>query len=197
MKIHNIGWLLLLLWSMFACEKGKKTQISQAGADSIRVQLQTLNDSMNKTWQEMTASDDLKFRSFKRLLQEISYMNTYNESLHDSLVKEQESLTALRYKSPQSLTSSQIDTYDAASDAFKKRVLRLSNSTPGYNECSLCRELWQDIENADNATLINRINYDRHATQYNNFIRTYGQELAELNADYKNLSPRPLFQIPL
>jgi hypothetical protein len=139
----------------------------------------------------------MKEDGLKDLLEQISLLKSYNKPLHDSLQKAHAKLTALRYTSPPTVTSAVIDAYDAQSDKVKNDLYRLGNSTPGFANCTLCGELKEKIENADNQTLFNRINYDRQAQAYNEFIKVHGSDLAAIRQAYSNLSPLPLFQIPM
>jgi hypothetical protein len=196
-RIFAFFSLILTIWLACACDRSKNSENAQIEADSLQTQLITLNDSVNRAWEQLVASDQLREQSLKDLLEQIAGMRSYNKPLHDSLVNEQAELSRLRYTSPATLSSAIIDTYDAKSDKVKNGVYRLGNATPEYAACALCGELREKIEQADNQTLFNRINYDRQAQAYNEFIKTYASDLTQIRPAYSNLSPLPLFQIPM
>jgi hypothetical protein len=190
---------LFLFYLCFACSCDNRKQVenNKIHGDSLQTQLIVLNDSVNQAWEELIASDQVKEQSLKDLLEQISGLRNYNKTLHDSLSNEVARLSSIRYTSPPALTSAVIDAYDTLSDKVKSRVYQLGNSTPGFSACALCGELIESIEKADNQTLFNRINYDRQAQAYNEFIRKHTADLTEIRPAYENLSPLPLFQIAL
>ena len=166
-------------------------------SDSLETQLITLNDSVNQAWQVLVASDQAKEQSLKDLLEQIAGLPNYNKFLHDSLIKEHARLVSLHYASPPQLSSAAIDAYDAQSDKVENGVYTLGNATPGYDQCALCGELTEKIENADNQALYNRINYDKQVQAYNAFVKTHGDDLTQIRSAYSNLKPLPLFQIQI
>jgi hypothetical protein len=196
-KILSLSSLMLLVWLACSCEKSNKSGNAQVNADSLQTQLITLNDSVNIAWEALVASDQAKEEGLRDLLEQISLLKNYNKPLHDSLQLAQAELSRLRYSSPPTVTSAVIDAYDAQSDKVKNGVYSLGNATPGFAACALCGELREKIDNADNQTLFNRINYDRQAQAYNDFIKTHADDLAAIRPAYSNLSPLPLFQIPM
>jgi hypothetical protein len=195
LRIFSVSLIFSFIWFVCSCEERRQPQGGQAYADSLQTQLIVLNDSVNQAWEGLITSDQLREQSLKDLLEQISALPNHNKSLHDSLVKEQAGLSRIRYSSPPALTPAVIDTYDTESDKLKSRVYQLGNSTPGFAACVLCGELMENIEKADNQTLFNRINYDRHAMVYNAFIKKHATDLAAIKPAYENLSPLPLFQI--
>ena len=174
-----------------ACQQTRNAG-STIGADSLKTTYLALNDSVTRTWQRMTDSDDEKISNVKRLLQEISYTKVHNRALLDSLLRMQTALPAKRY-TMETMVSEQIDAYDQATDSLLQQIPRLMASVPDLESYPLCAKLSQEIDSANQAVLMNRIHYDKYAKLYNQFIREHADALEKTG--YAKQKPKPLFQL--
>jgi hypothetical protein len=160
--------------------------------DSLKSMFMGLTDSVDVSWKAMIEKDDNKISNIKRLLQEVSYTKTHNQSLLDSLQRLQTTLTSKRY-TPETMASERIDAYDLATDSLVTALPRLMASVPNIESYPLCAELNQEIQAANESVLVERIHYDKHARAYNQFVKEYSKELKEVG--YENLQPKMLFQL--
>lgn len=195
-SFKNLIPLIVILLLAFACERGKKAE-KVVSVDSLRTQLQVLNDSLYKDWHEMKASDDQKLNYVKRLLQEMSYSYQYDKALHDSVLRVQEELFASRFQNPYQVRSEKIDAYDASTDRLILLLNQFIQASPEHEKCSLCKELYTDIKKANDDVIIYRKHYDEKVRAYNDFIKKHKDELLTINPAYDTLKTVSSFQLIL
>jgi hypothetical protein len=197
--MRNFGNLflgLIILSFYFSCERKEETQqLSEQQIDSVYLVYQALNDSLQKSWDVMIQDDDRKLAHLRRLLQEITYTNNYDEQLMDSLNIMLDNLVKLRYDQETMLDSDLIDTYDSASMKMVSRITQLAVSHPSYDSYPLMQDLINDIQEAQNMVLIYRIHYDDYAKEFNKFVDNVKNIQFERDATKMNLNKRPLFEL--
>lgn len=163
---------------------------------AVKAEIDQINDSLQLSWNTMIDSDDRKLSDLQRLLQEVSYTKDHDEKkLHDLLSKS-EQLKRLRYQQ-KSMTSNQIDNYDAQTDSLLKASFLLVEETEEMKTHSLTSSLIEDIKKADGQVILNRVNYDNWAKRFNTLVKEKEKTLSRIGPPYSSYKPLPLFQLPL
>ncbi|HSZ71565.1 MAG TPA: hypothetical protein VK750_02745 [Cytophagaceae bacterium] len=168
MKVNSYLAALLLAVAVFSCKENntKKTEGTASSNNVALAHLQALDDSCNKAWNMMMGSDDQKIKDIQRLLQEISYIPAHNVQKLERLSQRAKELSTKRY-TPETMTSSAIDTYDGTTDSLLKEVFDLKRTTKGVENYTLTEELEASIREADGMVVNYRVLYDSWADKYN------------------------------
>lgn len=189
---HTTYFLIGVLFFLASCSGNG---IFSSNKKSTKATANTLQEEVNKAWEEMIMSDDKKVADMKRLLQEISYTNDYDQTTWTYVNSMVENLPAKRY-SQQSMTSSQIDQYDIATDQAIKKVFDLQESSNEMKSHPIGTELKSDIQKSDNDIVMYRIKYDVSAKKYNTFVENNTKTLTKLGEPYTGFKKLPLFELP-
>src|SRR5690606_31183311 len=97
-QLTTLFFVILCLFIISSCEKkSTPSELTQGAVDSLHLALQTMDDSLEISWQRMMEDDDQKIADARRLLEEISYTNQYNPVQFDSLQQNLKTLTVMRY----------------------------------------------------------------------------------------------------
>ncbi|MBX9853423.1 MAG: hypothetical protein K2X86_16880 [Cytophagaceae bacterium] len=185
--------LLSTILFAFSCErKGpeKTEEKKEAKLETVKIGMDAIVDSLNKSWNAIINTDDQKFADIKRLLEEISYTNKYDARLQDSLMKQIEVVKAQRFD--QNIDLNQMDKYDSITDAYILKVFELKQKTKGIEQHPLADELVEDIAeaNSSQATAVLRLRYDRWAKQYNDYLKDNKKSLEKLGEPYASMKER-------
>lgn len=184
---------------IFSCEPKKEqkqepTNTNVAEKSKVQMEIDQLLDSVNTVWNAMILSDDEKFLSIKRLLEEISYTKKYNVLKQQELLNQLPAIKAKRY-TQETLSDSSITAYDAATDTLISHVFKLSAATPDLSNHTIAAELIEEINAANGNELIQyRVKYDRWAKELNAYIKNNKEELEKLGEPYKSLKELSLFE---
>jgi len=172
---------IMCLWS---CTQNSNNTDKKGSKDTQKTALeyQSLQDSVNVSWQNMIKSDDQKISDIKRLLDEVSYTKKYNLFLHDSLLQLHKTLSLKRYTQRSMSESKLIDAYDNATDSIVKGVFRLVKTTPSIAQYPMAVNLMEEIIAADNNVVIYRVKYDNWAKTYNIFVNRNKEKLTKINS---------------
>ncbi len=172
-SIKSYFTIILLSIIAFSCgdntksnEEKKTKEVSTDGAATLTV----LTDSVNTVWTTMIEDDDLKLGYLKRLLDEVSYTNSYNKIKYDSLVSDLALLKKSRYNQKTMSASDKIDAYDMETTYLESQIFDFAQNHPRFEEYPLMQELINDIAGIDNQTIYHRTHYDNAAIAYNKFI---------------------------
>lgn len=180
-----------LLSCNHSTEKTNKTESN----NTLEATLKPIIDSMNYAWELIIKADDQKISDLKRLLLEISYTDKYDVMAHDSLLRLTELLPSKRYQL-ESMTSDQINYYDAETDKVINAVRELAGRTPGIENHDIVPKLLNDIISANGDILIQqRRKYDESATQYNNYLEQNKEAIQNAGTPYNSLKKKELFTI--
>jgi hypothetical protein len=163
--------------------------------DSLQTQFKALDDSLQTSWQVMIASDDDKLRLVGQLLNEIGKGCPHDKAIHAELVREHQGLPAKRYASPDAMTSSQIDQYDAATDTLLNDLRSFYQNVPTQKCCSGCQATLDEVERLHGEVIMFRIRYDNHAKEYNALVTQQKEKLAALKPEFKTLKTKQLFSL--
>jgi len=185
--------LIIFLLLSFSCKKPGKTKVSHSEVDSIEIAFHGSYDSIKVCWNRMITDDDEKLFHIKRLLEEISYTNNYDQEIYDSLMTLQEELVALRYDQQSMSNSDLIDDYDIRTAELIKKVITFSKNHPDFKKYPLMSELIMDIQEADNRVLLHRIKYDNFCRIYNEIISQHEDIVTRINP--QSLEKKALFTL--
>ena len=184
----QIGKVILgfLILTFINCSgKRNSTRLTTQDIDSINVRAVMLQDSIQATWKVMQSEDDEKLTYMKRLIDEVSYTNVYDQQTYDSLAQSIEQLKAMRYDDRSMANSESIDQYDSATRSVLNRVITFAENHPKYEDYPIMKELIDDIIAFDQRVIYRRVDYD-------NFIETNQKVFSE---NGKNYTKKPLFQL--
>jgi hypothetical protein len=189
---------LLLLWItciflVQACQQNgaKKQDEIQA----LRLQIDSLQNSMDIAWDTMIAEDDKKLDYMKRMMQEAVYVVKADESRVELLSGEIEALRKFRYNRVTMNNSDLIDDYDNATDSTLRKVMAFMATIEGANEVPLVMELEDDIFKFDQMVLKRRVVFDDAAIKLNIIIENQSKDLEALGAPYNSLEKQALFML--
>ncbi|HWZ21141.1 MAG TPA: hypothetical protein VNW06_00725 [Cytophagaceae bacterium] len=187
---------IMLFVALFSCDdKSTTTTTSDStkiATDTTLLVLKDIRDSSDKAWEFMIKSDDQKISDIMRLLQEISYCKKYNVLLLDSLNAAMKTMKDKRYKQL-TMTSAEIDEYDAFTDHIIARVKYLGSTVKDIQEHPLAETLYADIASADNDIVRYRNLYDNFAFAYNDYLEANKKSLGDKAKDFQKL---PVFRLP-
>jgi hypothetical protein len=178
-----------------SCERKTDGDQSLTKKEKIKQEIDLINDSLNSSWNNMSASDDQKLKDIKRLLDEVSYTGKYNVLLYDSLVSLHKQLLAKRYDAATMSDSQKIDAYDQATDSLLKATFRLVNTTPEIENHPIAKTLIEDIMFADNNLVLYRARYDRWVKEYNSYVDRHSGKLEKLGMPYSTFKKKPMFSL--
>lgn len=194
-QLAGLFFAVAVLFFISSCEKkSKETALSQNEVDSLSLALVAMEDSLETAWTQMMEDDDQKIADAKRLLEEISYTNIYDQAQYDSLQQNLKTLQSMRYDNISMENSLLIDNYDSSSNKVMNEIISLASSHPEFQRYPLMKELISDIQKANGRVLRHRVNYDYVAKQYNQFIEAHQDELEEVDS-LKTLKKKPLFEL--
>lgn len=187
--------VILILFFISSCEKkSSQKEMSQNELDSLSIELDAIEDSLEVAWNRMIEDDNQKIADAKRLLEEISYTNQYNPVQYDSLQQNLLTLQQMRYSTVSMENSALIDDYDSASNKITNEVITMASAHPEFQRYPLMKELISDIQKANARVLRHRINYDYAAKQYNQFVEEHEEELEQVDS-LKEIKKKPLFEL--
>lgn len=194
-QLSGLFAAILILFFISSCEKKtKQKEMSQNELDSLSIELEAIEDSLELAWNRMIEDDNQKIADAKRLLEEISYTNQYNPVQYDSLQQNLMALQQMRYSTVSMANSALIDDYDSASNKITNEVITMASTHPEFQRYPLMKELISDIQKANARVLRHRINYDYAAKQYNQFVEEHEEELEQVDS-LKEIKKKPLFEL--
>ena len=195
LKIVAVALLALLAGAASCKRDGSKTATTNpAAASAAKAQLDVLQDSVVVKWRNMTESDDQKIGVTRLLLRELQGQPGVDAAQLQGLARANTRLKILRY-TQQSMTSSDlIDRYDAAQDSLLHALYPVA-APNGNAPTENARNFVEGIQQLDAGVVAFRVQYDRAAKQYNDYLKLHRPELQSLNGKYAEAKPYPLFTI--
>ena len=187
-------WLALLLAVFTACNRTPKP-LDPVSATAAKQQLDVLRDSVDIRWTQMIASDDAKIVATSQMLSELERWPAADKQQLQQLNRANSRLKSLRYQQL-TMQSAHIDRYDAAQDSLLGALRRLVSAPGVVAPSSTAQNTLDTIGQYDGQVVGYRVQYDRVAKQFNNYLRLHQTELQSLGGKYSQLTPLPLFQLP-
>jgi len=188
--------LLIITASAASCKRdgSKSASLNPASAKAVKAQLDILRDSVDKKWQVMTDNDDRKIGVTRLLLQELQKVPGSNASQLQGLTKANDRLKVIRYDQRSMASSELIDRYDAAQDSLLHALYPVA-APDGAAPTESARNFVEGIQQLDAGVVGYRVQYDRAAKTYNNYLQLHQAELQSLGGKYAELQPLPLFEL--
>lgn len=198
MNYRNIIFLFsiaVVAGGIFSCSRKAKKTAEGPARDSLIMEYQALQDSLDKEWKVMIEDDDEKIALLKRLILEVSYTNSYDKQRFEALNEMVDQLKQMRYDRESMRDSQMIDAYDSATFAVTDQVIDFARSHPRYKDFPFMEELINEINQKNDLILIYRVHYDNWAKDLNAFIKKRGKKLRKFGQVVPD-KPVPLFQLP-
>lgn len=193
-KFAFVFFLFAAAFSACKPDRAKTAAVSPASAAAVRAQLDDLRDSVDVSWRRMMDSDDRKVGTTRLLLRELAQQRRVDAAAVQGLARANDRLKALRYDQATMAESARIDQYDAAQDSLLKALYPVA-APGGQAPTEQARDFVEGIQQADAAVVGYRVNYDRAAKQYNNYLKLHQAETQALGGKYATLRPLPLFEL--
>ncbi|MCB2377353.1 hypothetical protein LGH70_07165 [Hymenobacter sp. BT635] len=195
MKLLLPMTLLVLLSNLNSCKTDRSTKaVDPTSPAAAKAQLDVLRDSVDARWTKMTASDDAKIKSTDQVLRALEKQPGADKAQLKALARANDQLKNRRYDQQTMSASDKIDAYDAAQDSVLKAVYNLAMPAAGQPDATV-QQLTNDIQTADGQVIGFRVNYDRAAKQFNNYIQLHQDALSKAGGKYTQLQPLPLFEL--
>ncbi|WP_196282157.1 hypothetical protein [Hymenobacter jeongseonensis] len=153
-----------------------------------------LSDSVDVKWRNMTESDDQKIGVTGLLLRELKSQPGANATQLQGLERANARLKTRRYTQQTMGSSELIDQYDAAQDSLF-RVLMPVASPNGNAPTENARNFVEGLQQLDAGVVGFRVQYDRAAMQYNNYVKLHQAEIQSLGGKYSGVKLLPLFTL--
>ena len=188
--------LVLLLSGAAACKRdGSRTAaVSPASAAAVKTQLNVLRDSVDLKWRNMIESDDQKIGVTRLLLRELQGQPGRTPAQLQAFERANARLKARRYDQQTMATSALIDQYDAAQDSLLQALYPVAAPNGGA-PTENARNFVEGLQELDAGVVGFRVQYDRAAQQYNDYLKLHQAELQSLGGKYASLQPLPLFTV--
>ena len=177
-----------------ACNRTPKL-IDPASATAARQQLDVLRDSVDVRWTQMMTSDDAKITATGQMLSELERWPAADKPQLAQLTQANNRLRALRYRQL-TMQSAEIDRYDAAQDSLLGVLRRLVTVPASAAPSATVLNTLDTIGQYDGEVVGYRVQYDKAAKQFNNYLQVHQTQLQSLGGKYKQLAPLPLFVLP-
>ena len=172
----------------------KTVALDPASAAAVKTQFDVLRDSVDVKWRSMTESDDQKIAITRLLLREIKNQPGINAAQLQDLERANTRLKTRRYTQQTMASSDLIDQYDTAQDSLLRAVYPIAapnDNAPTEN----ARNFVEGLRQLDEGVVGFRLQYDRAARQYNDYLKLHQAELQSLGGKYAEFKKLPLFTI--
>ena len=188
--------LLILTGCAASCKRdGTKTVAANpAAVAAVKAQFDILRDSVDVKWRNMTESDDQKIGVTRLLLRELQNQPGANVAQLQGLERANARLKARRYTQQTMASSALIDQYDTAQDSLLHALYPVAAPNGGA-PTENARNLVEGLQQIDGGVVGFRVQYDRAAKQYNEYLRLHQAELQSLGGKYAEVNPLPLFEL--
>jgi hypothetical protein len=162
--------------------------------DSLTDTYLNLKDSMLETWNTMINDDNQKIKAMHNLLHELKVSNPVMRDQLKSYEERLERLVHSRYTQKSMGNADVVEEYDFASNSLVGELVSLAESQTQFTYNTTLQKLVETIRTADQRVDNYRTEYDRIATQFNQFIDENKKWLIEIDQD-SFMEKKPLFQM--
>ncbi|MDO7876258.1 hypothetical protein Q5H93_16050 [Hymenobacter sp. ASUV-10] len=188
------GALLVAACAASCKHEGSKAALNPAATAEVKAQFDQLNDTVAVRWRDMMESDDQKIGVIRLLLRELQAQPGADAAQLQALGKANARLKTLRYNQQTMSSSPLIDRYDAAQDSLLHALYPVA-APGGAAPTENARNFVEGIQQIDEGVVGYRVQYDRAARQYNNYLKLHQEQLETLGGKYEELKPLPLFEL--
>lgn len=195
-KIAFVGSTSLVLAFMLSCKEQKSTsaEVHFTKEDSITDRYLVLQDSLLYVWNLMINDDNQKLKAMSNVLHELLVGKQANKEEVEVLQKRLEQLTRIRFTQKTMSNPDVIEEYDFASNNMMSEIISLTTASPNYEQNTTLQNLVENINLADQRTLLYRADYDAIARSYNSFLERNQKVLKSIDATC-SLENKALFEI--
>ena len=194
MKTIHHYLLIILLIGLCSAGCKRKPKLTAEYIDSLKNTYVFLSNQVNKSWNEMIAEDDQKINNLKNLLDMATRTGKYDTGIYNELVMQLHSLTKSRYNQENMANSNLIDLYDSLTVKLLQDVDAYIHIRPDIAGSPELSRLESSINSLDEDVLLQRINYDREAKQFNKFVEENQEVLKQVFPEGK-YTKKPLFEL--
>ena len=188
--------LLILTGCAASCKRdgSKAAALNPASAAATKAQFDVLRDSVDLKWRGMMDSDDQKMGVTRLLLRELRGQPGTDATQLQRLERANARLKTRRYNQQTMANSALIDQYDTAQDSLLHALYPVAapNGAAGTENA---RNFVEGLQQLDAGVVGFRVQYDRAAKQYNDYLRLHQPELQSLGSRYSAAKPFPLFEL--
>ena len=200
MNVQRVLILVLLAGASASasCKRdgSKAATVNPASAAAAKAQFDVLRDSVDLKWRSMTESDDQKIGVTRLLLRELKGQRGIDAKQLTTLERANAHLKARRYDQQTMASSTLIDQYDAAQDSLLHALYPVA-APNGAAPTENARNFVEGLQQLDAGVVSFRVQYDRAARQYNDYLKLHQAELQSLGGKYGGVKPLPLFTVQL
>ena len=200
MNVQRVLILVLLAGASASasCKRdgSKAATVNPASAAAAKAQFDVLRDSVDLKWRSMTESDDQKIGVTRLLLRELKGQRGIDANQLTTLERANAHLKARRYDQQTMASSTLIDQYDAAQDSLLHALYPVA-APNGAAPTENARNFVEGLQQLDAGVVSFRVQYDRAARQYNDYLKLHQAELQSLGGKYGGVKPLPLFTVQL
>ena len=200
MNVQRVLILVLLAGASASasCKRdgSKAATVNPASAAAAKAQFDVLRDSVDLKWRSMTESDDQKIGVTRLLLRELKGQRGIDANQLTTLERANAHLKARRYDQQTMASSTLIDQYDAAQDSLLHALYPVA-APNGAAPTENARNFVEGLQQLDAGVVSFRVQYDRAARQYNDYLKLHQAELQSLGGKYAEVKPLPLFTVQL
>ena len=190
-----LAGLLIITACAASCKhEANKAALNPAATAEVKAQFDQLSDTVAVRWRDMIESDDQKIGVIRLLLRELQAQPGANATQLEGLGKANARLKTLRYNQQTMTSSPLIDRYDAAQDSLLHALYPVA-APGGAAPTENARNFVEGIQQIDEGVVGYRVQYDRAARQYNNYLKLHQEQLETLGGKYAELKPLPLFEL--
>jgi len=170
MKAYKILALTFSVFIFFftSCGNANKKQPKE-GQATTNAQEQKLKNEAKQAWDKMNKNDNAKFESMKSALKQLSYNPKADTKMVEKINKEIENVLMLRY-TIENVNLSTLENYDNLTTALIDRIDSLAEATPDMGKYGSFHPIMQEIREADEKLMYDRLEYDKCAKKYNELI---------------------------
>lgn len=180
--------------SLCSCNKKQPVETGHfTKVDSVTETYLNLRDSMLETWNTMISDDNRKIKAMHNLLHELKVSDPVNREEYAHYEERLDQLEKIRYTQKTMADAQVIEEYDFASNSLVADLISVAESQTQFSYNTTMQKLVETIRTADQRVVNYRIEYDRIAAAYNQFIENNKRWLTEVDQD-SFLEKKPLFQ---
>jgi len=184
----------LFMMVLGSCDRSQVKETGFTKADSLTETYLALQDTMLQVWNTMMHDDNRKLVALEHLLHELYISDPERPDEIQSLEKRLADLKSLRYDQETMSDTEVVSEYDFASNSLVTELIALVESRKEFAYNTTLQKLVDNIRGADQRVNNYRAEYDRIASEFNDFIDSNKGMLRDLEED-SGLSKKPLFEV--
>ncbi|KAA9332651.1 hypothetical protein [Adhaeribacter soli] len=174
-------------------EVKKERVIAKKTDAQVKADLDSLSREMDRTWNEMIASDDQKIDNLQTLLARIGRDKNYDKAALTKVISARDSMKQQRYDRQGLANVAAVDAYDSLQIKIMDATNELVQNTNLAERDTVAASLVNQIQEDDSRVPILRAYYDKAAKHFNQYLKDYQPQIQKLGPPYSDLKPVPMF----